>query len=247
MLGERHLSSLARELLERERDHREDDALKVRAMQRARAVVQRDRPSGVDFKSSGSGALPARPRRLLRTLPLIAAAIAVAGLAVAGVSFYAEKVAEEASPRSLMKLTRPRARHVAVGGGLVGTSSPHDASFDRPPVQPRAPGTSTPSTEGTRAPSVKQYANELALLEPARSSISHGNYGAALAAIDQHRREFPNGQLSEEREALRVRALWGLGQRPAALAAAKVFRRRYPRSGLLSWLKGQSDQSDQTQ
>ena len=37
MLGERPLSSLARELLERERDQREDDALKVRVMQRARS------------------------------------------------------------------------------------------------------------------------------------------------------------------------------------------------------------------
>lgn len=244
MLGERPLSGLARELLERERDQLEDEALKLRAMQRARAVVQRDRPSGVDLKSDGAVVLPGRPRRLLRTLPLIAAAIAVASLAVAGASFYAEKPAEEIRSMGVAKLTR--VRHVAVGGGLVGTSSPHDASLDRPPVQPR-PATSTTATEGTRAPSVKQYATELALLEPARSSIGHGNYGAALAAIDQHRREFPNGQLSEEREALRVRALWGLGQRPAALAAAKVFRRRYPRSGLLGWLKGQSDQSDQTQ
>ena len=243
MVGERPLSSLSRELLERERDIREDDALKVRAMQRARATVRRDRPSGVDFKSVGLAALPTRPRRLLRTLPLIAAAIAAAGLAVAGASFYPGKSAEQATMLSLAKLTAPRARHVAVGGGLLGTSPPNDASVEQAPTQPRAPGSSPTGTESTRAPSVKQYATELALLEPARSSIGHGNYAAALAAIDQHRREFPNGQLSEEREALRVRALWGLGQRPAALAAAKVFRRRYPRSGLLGWLKGQSDQT----
>jgi len=243
MLGERPLSSLARELLERERDQREDEALKARAMQRARAIVQRDRPSGVDFKRTNSTALSARPRRLLRTLPLIAAAMAAAGLAAAGVSFYSRRAAESAPPLGLMKLPVPRARHVAVGGALVGPLPPNDASFERAPVQPRAPGSSAAGTEGNRAPNVKQYATELALLEPARSSIAHGNYGAALAAIDQHRREFPNGQLSEEREALRVRALWGLGQKPAALAAAKVFRRRFPRSGLLSWLKGESDRA----
>jgi hypothetical protein len=240
MLGERPLSSLARELLERERDQREDEALKARAMQRARAIVQRDRPSGVDFKRANSTALAARPRRLLRALPLIAAAMAAAGLAAAGVSFYSGRAAETAPTLGLMKLPVPRARHVAVGGALVGPLPPSDASFERAPVQPRAPAA---GTEGNRAPNVKQYATELALLEPARSSIAHGNYGAALAAIDQHRREFPNGQLSEEREALRVRALWGLGQKPAALAAAKVFRRRFPRSGLLSWLKGESDRA----
>lgn len=244
MLGERPLSNLARELLERERDLREDDALKVRAMQRARAVVQRDRPSGVDFKSVDFTALPAKPRRrLLRTLPLIAAVSAVAGLAAAGASFYARSTVESVPARELTRLAVPRARHVAVGGRLVGTPPPQEPSLDQPPVQPRAPGSTATGSEGTRAPNVKQYATELALLEPARSSIGNGNYGAALAAIDQHRREFPNGQLSEEREALRVRALWGLGQRPAALAAAKVFRRRYPRSGLLGWLKGQSDQA----
>jgi hypothetical protein len=205
--------------------------------------VRRDRPSGVDFKSVGLAALPTRPRRLLRTLPLIAAAIAAAGLAVAGASFYSGKPAEHATMLSLAKLTAPRARHVAVGGGLLGTSPPNESSVEQAPTQPRTPGSSPAGTESTRAPNVKQYATELALLEPARSSIGHGNYAAALAAIDQHRREFPNGQLSEEREALRVRALWGLGQRPAALAAAKVFRRRYPRSGLLGWLKGQSDQT----
>jgi hypothetical protein len=244
MLGERPLSSLARELLERERDQREDDALKARAMQRARAVLLRDRPSGVDFKRANFTALPAKPRRLLRTLPPIAAVIAVAGLAAAGASFYLGKTVASPAARALTKLAVPRARHVAVGGRLVGTPPPRDATLDRPPVQPRAPGTSTAgSSAGARAPNVKQYATELALLEPARSSIGQGDYGAALVAIDQHRREFPNGQLSEEREALRVRALWGLGQRPAALAAAKVFRQRYPRSGLLSWLKGQSDQT----
>ena len=245
MLGERPLSSLSRELLERERDIREDEALKVRAMQRARATVRRDRPSGVDLKSVCLAALPSRPRRLLRTLPLIAAAITVAGLAVAGASFYGAKSAEQATMLSLAKLTAPRARHVAVGGGLLGTSPPNDSSVEQVPTQPqpRTPGSSPAGTESTRAPSVKQYATELALLEPARSSIGHGNYAAALAAIDQHRREFPNGQLSEEREALWVRAVWGVGQRPAALAAAKVFRRRYPRSGLLGWLKGQSDQT----
>jgi hypothetical protein len=243
MLGERPLSSLARELLERERDLREDDALKVRAMQRARAVVQRDRPSGVDFKSVNLTALPAKPRRLLRTLPLIAAVSAVAGLAAAGASFYAGSAVQSAPARELTKLAVPRARTVAVGGRLVGTPPPEEPSLERPPVQPRAPGTTTTGSEGTRAPNVKQYATELALLEPARSSIGNGNYGAALVAIDRHRRDFPNGQLGEEREALRVRALWGLGQRPAALAAAKVFRLRYPRSGLLSWLKGQSDQT----
>jgi outer membrane protein assembly factor BamD (BamD/ComL family) len=81
----------------------------------------------------------------------------------------------------------------------------------------------------------QQYAVELALLEPARRAISQHDYGAALAAIARHQREFPQGELSEERDALRVRALWGAGQKASADRAALDFRKRYPKSGLLSW------------
>ena len=237
MAGE--LSNVARELLLRERGCQEDEALKARAMERARAALER--PSGIALRQARSAALQARPRRWLRTLPLIAAAVAAAGLAVAGVSSYAGK-ARQAVPQFLMKLDAPRARPVAVGGGLVGSAPAGHAPLEQAP-EPRAAAPTTATGESTHSPSVKPYSTELALLEPARSSIAHGDYRAALAAIAQHRREFPNGQLSEEREALRVRALWGLGHRPSALAAAKVFRQRYPRSGLLGWLQAQGDQA----
>jgi hypothetical protein len=104
-----------------------------------------------------------------------------------------------------------------------------------------APAASHPPVRG-RASDVKQYAIELRLLEPARSSIARRDYAGALGSIARHRREYPNGQLGEERDALRVRALWGLGQRSAAEAAAADFRRRYPRSALLSWMKDQPKQ-----
>ena len=232
MAGE--LSSRARELLQRERDRSESAALKARAMERARAALER--PSGIGFRQAQSTALPP-PRRWVRTLPLAAAASAAASFAGAGVSTYVGGKA--IAPSTLSKTVVPRARHVAVGGALLDAAPSNRPPLERPrETRPAAPN---PETESSRAPSVRQYATELALLQPARSSISQGAYQAALAAIDQHRREFPNGQLSEEREALRVRALWGLGQKQAALSAVKVFRKRYPRSGLLSWLKVESD------
>jgi outer membrane protein assembly factor BamD (BamD/ComL family) len=84
---------------------------------------------------------------------------------------------------------------------------------------------------------VQQYTIELGLLEPARKSIAHGDYAGAMSAIARHQREYPRGQLAEEREALRVRALWGTGQKVSAENAATAFRKRYPRSVLLSWMK----------
>jgi hypothetical protein len=243
VLGEPPLSKLARDLLARERGCQEDEAIKSRALARARAVVERERTAGIGLRLFGSLDRGARPRRAWRTLLLVAAAIGAAGLAAAGVGFYGQPDEEE--PRSVpSKVTAPQAAHLAVGGALV----PVERATDVPPAPapvPQArtapPGSAAP--DSARSLSLKQYATELSLLEPARSSISRGDYAAALSALSQHRREFPNGQLSQEREALRVRALWGLGQKPAALAAASAFRKRYPRSALLSWLKAEGEPS----
>lgn len=242
MFGEVPLSPLARELLaqERGRVRSEDEALKSRAVDRARAALERDRPSGVGLRLADFGQSSGKPRRWSRTLPLLAAAVATAGLAAAGAGVYVWRTPEEKPWPSV--ITAPTVPGVAVGGALLPAEPPTETPVERP-REPRAAPATTAGNEGARSVNIKQYATELALLEPARSSISRGDYSAALAALGQHRREFPNGQLSQEREALRVRALWGLGQKPAAMAAARAFRKRYPRSALLSWLKDEGDQT----
>ncbi len=243
MLGDGSLSDQARDLLaqERERGVPEDEALKSRALNRARAVLGQDRPSGVGLRVVNFERSKAVPRRWPRALPLIAAGLAAAGLAAAAAGLNAWKTPDKpAWPPA--KVTAPALPGVAVGGALLPPAPSSDVPAERP-REPRAAPGSTAGNDGARSSSAKQYATELALLEPARSSIGRGDYPAALSALGQHRRQFPNGQLSQEREALRVRALWGLGQKPAALAAARAFRKRYPRSALLSWLKDQGDQT----
>lgn len=244
MFGRRPLSNLAQELLlrERERAGAEDGALKSRAMARARAALERDRPSGVGLRLVTSGQSSAGPRRWLRPLPLVAAALGAAGLAAAGAGLYDAWKTPQEKPWPPAAVTGPALPKVAVGGALLPAATASDAPAEPAPERRAAPATAT-GNDGPRSVNVKQYATELALLEPARSSIGRGDYSAALSALGQHRREFPNGQLSQEREALRVRALWGLGQKPAALAAARAFRKRYPRSSLLSWLKDQGEQT----
>jgi TolA-binding protein len=111
------------------------------------------------------------------------------------------------------------------------------------PTRVHAPSAPTSAdSEATRrdATSAQTYAIELALLEPARSATVRGSYAEALGAIARHQREFPNGQLAEERSALRVRALWGLGRTAEAEAAAASFRQSYPRSALLAWMRPRS-------
>ncbi len=86
-----------------------------------------------------------------------------------------------------------------------------------------APGLS--SSDAARA--------ELHLLREARAAVARGDFAAALPPIAEHTRRFRNGRLVEEREALRVKALGGLGRTVEARRAAAAFRARFPRSVLL--------------
>ena len=74
---------------------------------------------------------------------------------------------------------------------------------------------------------------ELRLLRQARAAVAREDYAAALPPIAEHARRFKDGRLTEEREALRVKALAGLGRSEDARRAAAAFRARFPRSVLL--------------
>jgi hypothetical protein len=73
-------------------------------------------------------------------------------------------------------------------------------------------------------------AAERRLLDTARTALARGEPGASIGSLDQHASRFPNGTLSEEREALYVRVLVALGKGAAAAARAEDFRRRFPHS-----------------
>lgn len=242
MLGDKPLSGQARELLAREKGLREDEQLKARALERAQAAVPGERTSSIGLRRANL-AVAKHPRRWLRTLPLIAASLALVSLAIAGVGAYVSTPSSnDTVPSERMPLpAAPQVQRLASAPSLPAPTAPEAAASSPGAIErvaaPRAEAAPASLPEGPRSLNIKQYATELALLEPARSSIGRGDYAAALTAINQHRREFPSSQLSEEREALRIRALWGLGQQSAALSAAKSFRKHYPRSSLLSWLQ----------
>jgi hypothetical protein len=66
----------------------------------------------------------------------------------------------------------------------------------------------------------------------ARAAVARGDYAAALTPIAEHARRFRDGRLAEEREALRVKTLVGLGRTEEAQRAASAFQARFPRSVL---------------
>jgi hypothetical protein len=73
-------------------------------------------------------------------------------------------------------------------------------------------------------------AAERKLIEMARTSFVRGQTEAALGSLSRHTREFPNGQLSEERESLYVQVLVATGVTDQARVRGKRFLRRYPHS-----------------
>ena len=82
------------------------------------------------------------------------------------------------------------------------------------------------------------YQLELGLLQRARAAVASGRFSVALRAIAEHQRRFALGHLREEREALRVKALAGLGRVDEAHHAAEKFREHFPDSVLSPRIEG---------
>lgn len=95
------------------------------------------------------------------------------------------------------------------------------------PQAPRTPRRSSPPVE-------RDLSAERRVLEIAAAALGRGDWGAALDAVERHTRQFPQGQLEEEREALAVQALARSGRSDEAAVRAARFRARFPDSPLLS-------------
>ena len=76
----------------------------------------------------------------------------------------------------------------------------------------------------------RELAAERALIEQARTALARDKSADALAALAEHAREHPRGQLEEEREALQILALTASGRVDEARAGAARFRERFPKS-----------------
>lgn len=111
---------------------------------------------------------------------------------------------------------------------------PHPVEpLPQPPVDkqrgPRLPPTRA-AVESAPTGKDADLARERALIEVARTALSRRQSAAALAALARHSREFPVGQLREERESLWVQALVVADDYPRARARAERFRHQFPRS-----------------
>ena len=104
-----------------------------------------------------------------------------------------------------------------------------------PPADARAGVAARPPARARRPPpTAAGLAAETSLLARAQSQLYDGAPARAIALLDQHRAEFPHGELLPEREAARVLALCALGRTAEAKTARARFERVFSASPLLA-------------
>jgi len=192
----------------------------VRANMRSRLVAALP-PGGGGGGGAGSGGAKPFPR-----VPAwVAAATFAAGLA-AGVLV---RPASAPPPVEVAKTTdtqKPAAP--AQASPVVPTVVPSDL-----PLVVAAKPAPAPSALPSHAPRGSDLAAERAVLDMARTALNKGDNQNALAAAQEHEKKFPRGALSEEREAIAVRALSEGGRKDEAKARAERFKKSHPESILL--------------
>ena len=178
--------------------------LRARAVARARRAVV----AGADVAP-----VPRRAARVSR--PLAAAGVLVVA-ALAAATTARRRAPSAGAPTPAPVGLEAASRIAAPAPELTVFAAPP------PPTAPRRP---------RRALALEEvYARELRLLLPARAALARADFAAALAATAAHERQFPRGQLAEEREALRIVALAGARRPSEARAAAAAFHARFPDS-----------------
>jgi len=193
-------------------------AVRARALARARAALV----AGAARSPSRRSAAPRRIR-----WAAAAAMVCVGGAALGAVAYEIRS--------RLIDVPSARPAAPPVTSVPVKPASPAPEAPEAPiaPIA-AAPSTPPPDTHATPHLSRADAARaELRLLKQARAAVARENYAAAMPPIAEHVRRFKDGRLAEEREALRVKALAGLGRTDEAQRAAAAFRARFPRSVLL--------------
>ena len=121
-------------------------------------------------------------------------------------------------------------RSTSVSAPPSAVSAPEIA----PTTGTESAASSTEQAGRERAPSSESsWSKERALLDPARRALAAGEPQACLTELAKHARAFPSGKLAEEREAMTINALVGVGRYAQAREKAEIFSRRYPRSFLM--------------
>jgi hypothetical protein len=123
------------------------------------------------------------------------------------------------------RIDEPAARSLSESEGDALPRRRHRRSAQREEDDSRPPRPQVPA-----APEISESPNdEITIIRAARRALAT-EPERALSFVEQHRREFENGILAEEREVLAVEALAALGRRAEAERRASQFRARWSAS-----------------
>ena len=163
-------------------------------------------------------------------------AAAAGTVVVAGAAAYAARgwIGAASPPAPETTVVAPSAPRASSAGPWVPAPSigAPETTVPDSPIPAEAPRRRRVVGRTGAAPVRASHA-ELQLLRMAREDVTNGDYAEALTIIGEHSRRFRNGGLVEEREALRVKSLAGLGRLDEARRAAAELRARFPRSVFL--------------
>jgi len=209
----------------------ESGELRNRVIQRARETVQRE---------SAGQILPylPTPRKVGIGVTVAAAVFLPALCAAAFFAGYQARSGGAAVPAKLLtaapSVVLPQAPAPSIIVALIPVE-PSTHPLARYPVaqHPGLRPTASKPTGSIRTTDVEAYSMELQVLQPARLAVARQDFTSALNTIAEHQRQFPSGRLAEEREALRVKALLGLGRLAEARRAGAAFHTHFPRSVML--------------
>jgi hypothetical protein len=216
MIGSRGRSSEIRALLDQERAIPAQPAVvRARAVARARAAL-----------AAGLVVAPVEPPPLPARSPW-AASVALACAVSAAVNVAAYQIHAHFA-RMSASVAGPAVPVPALV--VADTKAPAARAIVAPTDAALLASTVTSPPRGKRVSSDR---SELRLLSRARAAVARTDFAAALPLIAEHARRFRDGRLAEEREALRVGALAGLGRDEEARHAASAFRARFPQSVLV--------------
>jgi hypothetical protein len=165
-----------------------------------------------------------------------AALAATAGLAVGvGIGHVWGAASPPAPPASAtLASTAPREAQAPPLPLPVGasTSSPSAVRVEElPSITPAAPAAAAPpSADRAGLPSRSALRREREWVDGAVGALRNGHPREALDLAEQHARQFPAGQLAEEREVVAIEALLALGRTDEARTRTARFRARFPES-----------------
>jgi hypothetical protein len=198
---------------------------RVRA--RLEAVVPEMRSSGTGGGANGAGTAAAAGALGSRLTGAVA--LFLTG-GVAGAALLSALTGAKA-PR-VVYVDRP----MPVAGAMapvVPSQAPLPAAIDGTPwsiARPAEDPAKARRAARTADSHASRFAAEQHLLDAARAAIVEGEPERAVAQLERHRAQFPDGLLVEERDAMMVEALAKASRMGEARALAESFRARYPGS-----------------